>query len=95
MLRSPKIVDIFAFFSIGADCSEARALRGVSMVESTALARNKNTPVTSWINFFAQFVEWDGVVVCRRMLHFCPICFMNVGVRLVLWCDWGGVLEVL
>jgi hypothetical protein len=45
--------------------------------------------------FLAQLVEWDGVIGCRRILHFCPICLMNVGVRLILWYDQGGVLEAL
>ena len=38
---------IMHVFSVSAACLDAWALGGVSMVESTALARNKNTPVTS------------------------------------------------
>ncbi len=38
--------------SVGAACSDARVLRGVSIVPSTAHAKNKNTPVISWMNFF-------------------------------------------
>jgi hypothetical protein len=45
--------------------------------------------------FLAQLVEWDGVVGFLCILHFCPICFVDVGVRLVLFHDWGGVLEAL
>ena len=49
------IEELEAFFivnSVGLACSDARVLRGVNMVPSTALAKNKNTPVTSWMNLF-------------------------------------------
>jgi len=65
------------------------------MVASTALARNKKYLGDFLDEFLAQLVEWDGVVGFLRILHFCPICFVNVGVRLVLFYDWGRVLEAL
>jgi hypothetical protein len=45
--------------------------------------------------FLAQLVEWDGVVRFLRILHCRPICSVHAGLRLVLFYDWGGVLEAL
>ncbi len=45
--------------------------------------------------FLAQLVEWDAVIGFLCILHFCPICFVNVGVRLVLFHDRGRVLKAL
>jgi hypothetical protein len=39
-------------FLVGDACSEGSALRGVSMVKWTALARSRIIPFTSWMNFF-------------------------------------------
>ncbi len=38
--------------SVGADCLDARALRGGSIVPLIACAKNENTPVTTWMDFF-------------------------------------------
>ncbi len=61
--------------SVGLACSDARALMGVNMVPSTALAKNRNTPVTSWMNFFPAFsstgASLGGFVYCS--FAFCPI----------------------
>ena len=48
--------------SVGAACLYARALRGVSIVPSNARAKNKNTPVTSWMKFFPALSN-DGVLM--------------------------------
>ena len=38
--------------SVGVTCLDARALSGVSIVPPTACAKNENTPVIFWMNFF-------------------------------------------
>jgi hypothetical protein len=60
--------------SVGAACLDARVLRGVSIVPSTACAKNKNTPVTSWTNFFPALSNNDvssiGFIHCSFALYF-------------------------
>ncbi len=54
--------------SVGLACSEARALRGVNIVPLTAWDKNKNTSVTSWMNFFLALSScgalWGGFAYC-------------------------------
>jgi hypothetical protein len=80
-------------FSLGAACLDTRALSGVSIVKSTARTRYRNTPVTSWINFFPALLSGGGVVVWLCILDFCPVLFFDVWVWLVLRHNWGGMLE--
>jgi hypothetical protein len=60
--------------SVWVDYSEARALRGVSIVPSTALARNKKSPVTSCMNFFLALssvrVSLSGLANCSFVPYF-------------------------
>ncbi len=80
-------------FSMVAACSDARALSGVSIVESTACARYRNTLVTSWKKNLPGLIKWGGVVGWLCMLDFCPILFFDVWVWLVMRHDQGGMLE--
>ncbi len=63
------------------------------MVESTALARKRNTPVTSWIDFFIDLLsgtELSGAVTCCT---FAPYYAQGSAVGFVV--QLGGVLEAL
>ncbi len=51
-----------------------RALRGVSIVPSTVCAKNKNTPVTSWMNFFPALSN-EGFLLIG--LHFIVLCHIS------------------
>ncbi len=82
--------------SVGADCSEARVLRGVSIVPSTALARNKKTPVTSCMNFFPALSNVGVLLSSLANCSFAPYFFFTWGWG--LFCQnrgEGGVGNVL
>ncbi len=59
------------------------------MVPLTAWANNKNTPMTSWMNFFLLCLAVWGFVGWFCILHFCPIGLFDAGVQLVC-CFMGG-----
>jgi hypothetical protein len=60
--------------SVREACLDARVLRGVSIVLLTARANNKNTPVTSWMNFFLTLSNKEilliGFANCSFVLYF-------------------------
>jgi hypothetical protein len=61
------------------------------MVESTALARNKNSPCDFLDKFLAKpFQVGRNHWVPLHAALLPHICLMNVGVRLILWYDRGG-----
>ena len=62
------------------------------MVPLTAVAKNKNTPMTSWMNFFPAFpsagASLGGFAYCTYA--FCPISLLDAGVQLVFRYHEGG-----
>jgi hypothetical protein len=78
--------------SVGAACLDARALRlrGVSIVLSTACAKNKNSPVTSWMKFFPALSSY-GVLSIGFVDHsFAPYVFLTLECGWSCWIRGGG-----
>ena len=75
--------------SVRAACLDARALRGVSIVSSTAPAKNKNTPVTSWMNLFLALSNNGVLLIAFVNCSFMLYVFLRLGCG---WsCQiWGG-----
>ncbi len=65
--------------SVEAACLDVRALRGVSIVPSTACARNKNTPVTSWMNFFPALSNNGVLLIGFANCSFAPYFLLMCG----------------
>ncbi len=75
--------------SVGAACLDARVLREVSIVPSTAHAKNKNTPVTSWMNFFPALSNNGVLSIGFANCSFAPDFFLTWGCGWSCWI-WGG-----
>jgi hypothetical protein len=65
--------------SVGAACLDARALREVSIVLSIAHAKNKNTPVISWMNFFPALSSNGVLSIGFANCSFVPYVFLTLG----------------
>ena len=76
--------------SSGAACSDARALRGVSIVQSTACAKNKNTPVTSWMDFFLALPNNGVSSIGFTNCSFAPYVFLTLACGRSCWIQDGG-----
>ncbi len=76
--------------SVGADCLDARALRGVSIVPLIAHAKNKNTPVTSWMNFFPGLSSSCVLLIGFTNCSFALYVFLTLGCGWSCWIQGGG-----
>ncbi len=65
--------------SVGFACLDVSALRGVSIVPSTTCAKNKNTLVTSWMNFFPALSKGGGCQVALQIFHLRRVSFWRGG----------------
>ncbi len=75
--------------SVGAAFLDARALRRVSIVPLIACAKNKNTPVTSWMNFFSALSSNGVLSISLANCSFAPYVFLTLGCGWSCWI-WGG-----
>ncbi len=69
--------------SVGAASSDARALRGVSIAPSIDHAKNKNTPFTSWMNFFPDLSSNGVLSIGFANCSFTPYFFLTLGCGLL------------
>ena len=81
--------------SVGADCLDARALRGVSIVPLIAHAKNKNIPLTSRMNFFPALSSHGVLSIGFANCSFMPFVFLMLGVAGPVGFKVGGAGNVL
>jgi hypothetical protein len=70
--------------------SDARVLRGVGIVPSTAHAENKNIPVTAWMNFFPDLSNNCVSLIGFANCSFAPYVFLTLRCGWPCWIRGGG-----
>ncbi len=92
-MKSRNFLHSSIVLSVGFACWDTRELRAGSKPPSTALARKRNTPHTSWINFFPALLRAGESSSSCEYFFLCSVIWLDVGIWLVLLLCGGGVLE--